>query len=72
LAGSSDGPAGKGCPLGIIRFFQTLQGTKDIERKIENKYRNRDSAKSEIRKEERGRKRVSKTFPKLDFDSKQF
>jgi hypothetical protein len=43
-----------------------------MERKIENKYINRDSAKSEIRKEERGRKRVSKTFLKLDFDSKQF
>jgi hypothetical protein len=34
LAGSSDGPEGKGCPLGIKIFFQTLQGTKDIERKI--------------------------------------
>jgi hypothetical protein len=50
-----------------------LQRIKDIERKIEIKDTNRDGVKSERRKEERGREEKGfKTFPKLDFDSKQF
>jgi hypothetical protein len=47
----------------IKRVFQNLERIKDIE----NKDSNTDGTKSEPRKEERGRKRVSKTFPKLDF-----
>jgi hypothetical protein len=63
--GAQMGQKEKAAHLGIKIFFQTLQGIKDIERKIENKYIYRDSAKSEIRKESEGGKGFQKHFQNL-------